>query len=81
MGTTEPLTATTGRSTGSTTGTPDPRVWIVVGLCGYELAAICTGVVPTITELAHRARRHPAGMAVVCAAVGWLWHHLAVEDL
>jgi hypothetical protein len=72
---------TRSASTGSTPVTPDPRVWIVVGLCTYELAAICTGRVPTLTELAHRARRHPAGMAAVCAAVGWLWHHLAVEDL
>jgi hypothetical protein len=71
---------TSGDSTGSKSD-PDPRVLIVVGVCAYELAAICTGRVPTLTELAHRARRHPAGMAAVCAAVGWLWHHLAVEDL
>lgn len=69
-------------SDASTSSKPaDPRVWLVVALCAYELSAIFTGKTPTLTELAHRARRHPAGMACVCAAVGWLWHHLAVEDL
>lgn len=44
---------------------------VVVGLCAYEAAAICTGRVPTITTL---NRRHPViGVAIVGALALHFW--------
>jgi hypothetical protein len=42
--------------------------WITVGLCAYEIAAITTGRVPTITRL---SRRHPWVGAGLTAAIGF----------
>lgn len=41
---------------------------VVVAACTYEVAAICTGRVPTITEL---NRRHPEVGSTLLAALAW----------
>jgi len=56
------------------------RAHLVVAVCAYELVALATDCVPTITCLCHKARRHPVGAAVVAGCVGWLLHHLLLEQ-
>ena len=56
------------------------RAHLVVAVCAYELVALGTGYVPTITALCHKARRHPVGSAFVAGCCGWLLHHLLVEQ-
>lgn len=41
---------------------------LVVGLCSYEVAAILTGRVPTITAM---SRRRPAVGAAILTALAW----------
>jgi uncharacterized membrane protein YuzA (DUF378 family) len=42
--------------------------WLTVGLCSYEITAILTGRVPTITRL---SRRYPVVGAALTAAIGF----------
>jgi hypothetical protein len=42
--------------------------WVTVGLCLYEVAAILTGRIPTITRL---SRRHPWVGALLTAVIGF----------
>lgn len=58
----------------------DPRVVLVAGLCVYEVAAIASGRVPTITALAWKLRKHPVGHVAIWGALGWLSWHLLVEE-
>lgn len=44
---------------------------IVVGLCTYEVTAILSGRVPTITAL---NRRHPVVGRTIVAALAWHFH-------
>lgn len=51
---------------------------LVAAGCGYEVAAIVTGVVPTLSALARRLPR--SGRVVLAVAAGvWLAVHL-LED-
>lgn len=54
---------------------------ILVGsLCAYEIAALCTQRIPTITKVCHTLRdRHPVGAAFVWAGLGVLGYHLLLE--
>lgn len=51
----------------------EPRALrVVVGAaCAYEVAALTTGQVPTISRLANR---HPAFGALVVGALAWHFH-------
>lgn len=50
--------------------------WAVGGACAWEILALgSAGRLPTLSCLAHRARRHPVGAAVIGACLGVLaWH-------
>lgn len=55
--------------------------WIVGGACAWECVALASdGRLPTWSTLAHRARRHPTGAAVIGAALGVLAWHLYYDD-
>jgi hypothetical protein len=55
--------------------------WVVGGACAWEVLALCSGDrLPTWSSLAHRARRHPVGSAVIGAAVGVLAWHLVFDE-
>lgn len=56
------------------------RAWIVIAVCAYELVALATGWVPTITRICHTVRRHPLGAAATAAGLGYLAHHLLLEQ-
>lgn len=45
--------------------------WAVGAACAWEVAALTTGAVPTISRL---AARHPAFGAVVVGALAWHFH-------
>lgn len=54
---------------------------IVVGLgCAYEVVAIASGKVPTITSFAWRARKTWWGKGLIWNAVGYLSWHLLIEE-
>lgn len=46
--------------------------WVAAGLCGFEVAAICTGKVPTLTALS--AKHRWLGPVLVGALAIHLWH-------
>lgn len=57
------------------------RKAIVFTLCSYEAAALVSrGKIPTLTRIAHRYRRRPLGLAVIGGLLGWLAHHLLLEQ-
>jgi hypothetical protein len=62
-----------------------PVAVLVGAVCAYELVALVSPL-PTITRLVHtgRTHRHTAvqALATVMAAgtVGWLAHHLLIEE-
>ena len=56
------------------------RGHLVVAVCAYELVALATGRIPTITKVSHTVRRHPLGAVSVAAGLGWLAHHLLIEE-
>ena len=52
------------------------RVTLTVGLV-YELVALWTKKVPTLSKIAQSAHRHPIGRFVVWAWCGaWAWHFM-----
>jgi hypothetical protein len=54
---------------------------LVGSLCAYELVALVTDKIPTITRICHTAKnRHPVGAAVVWAGLGVLGYHLLLEN-
>jgi hypothetical protein len=57
----------------------DRRVWLVAGLCGWELAALWSPL-PTITAICHRLRVHKAGRLALWLALGWMTEHLIGEN-
>lgn len=59
--------------------TDDPRVWIVVAGCVWELAALATGRLPTITQAVHRWRTHWVGRVIISVVLGELVLHLFEE--
>jgi hypothetical protein len=53
---------------------------VTVGvLCGYELAALITGRIPTISALCRVARNNPVAAAAIWGALGVLSWHLLVD--
>jgi hypothetical protein len=46
----------------------------------YEAVAILTRRWPTITEHTHRQRHRAPVVVAVYAGLGWLYHHLMLED-
>lgn len=58
----------------------DWRGWLVAGLAGWELLALFSGRVPTITRVWHTLRTHREGRLIVWIALGWLIEHLFGED-
>ena len=58
----------------------DRRAWVVAGAAVWELAALGTGLVPTITAVAHRLRTHPVGRLGLWLVLGWLVEHIFGED-
>lgn len=59
---------------------PDPKTIAVAILCGYEVFAITTGKVPTITRLCWRVRGSWPGKMALWLAGGALMYHLLVEE-
>lgn len=57
----------------------DPRVIVVAGVAAWELVAIGTGKVPTVTSVAHRLRVHPVGRLGLWLVLGWLVEHIFGE--
>lgn len=58
----------------------DPRATAVVVLCSYEVFAIATGKVPTITRICWKIRSTWPGRVAVWVAGGALMYHLLVEE-
>lgn len=58
----------------------DRRAWVVAFAAGWELAALGTGRVPTITAVAHRLRIHPVGRLGLWLLLGWLVEHIFGEN-
>jgi hypothetical protein len=56
--------------------------WLVGGLCAYEVTALATGRVPTISRACWWLRKqHPLGGVAIWTALGVLsWHLLVDED-
>lgn len=54
---------------------------LVLGLgCAYEIVALSTDRVPTITTVVKRTGKHPVGRLVVWAWCGFVaWHFLEPE--
>lgn len=48
-------------------------------LCAYELVALHTRRLPTLSWLCHRYRRSWRGRAVMTVLLGWLLFHLWLE--
>lgn len=63
---------------------PDARLigaWVVGGACAWECLALASdGRLPTWSALAHRARAHPAGAALIGATLGVLAWHLIYDN-
>lgn len=63
----------------------NPLAVVIGALCAYELTALVSPL-PTITRLVHtgRTHQHAAVQALAFAAgagaVGWLAHHLLIEE-
>lgn len=57
----------------------DWRAILVAGLCTYEVTAIATGKVPTITAVWHKLREDKIGRLGLWLALGWLIEHLFGE--
>jgi hypothetical protein len=53
---------------------------VVGGLCTYEVVALSTGKVPTITRLCWNVRGTTAGRVAIWGAGGVLMYHLLVEE-
>lgn len=47
--------------------------------CLYEVVALATGRIPTITKIVHTHRAKPGCELAVWAGLVWLWHHLLKE--
>lgn len=55
----------------------DPWRATVVAGCAYEIVALTTGRVPTISEVVLRMGEHKAGRVAAWLFVGaWAWHFL-----
>lgn len=55
--------------------------WIVGSGCAYELVALTTGKIPTISRACWWLRKkHPLGGVVIWTAMGILSWHLLVDD-
>lgn len=57
----------------------DWRTGLVAVLAAWELVAIVTGKVPTITNVWHRLRCHKIGRLVLWLFAGWTIEHLWAE--
>jgi hypothetical protein len=57
----------------------DWRVLVVLGGCVYEIVAILSRKIPTITSIAHRLRVHHVGRFALWLLFGWLIEHLFGE--
>jgi hypothetical protein len=53
---------------------------LVEALCGWELVALLTGLVPTVTAIVQPHQRRTAVRAAVLVALGALAHHLLIES-
>jgi len=58
----------------------DPKTVAVAVLCAYEVIAIATGKIPTITRLCWRVRGSWPGKVALWLAGGALMYHLLVEE-
>lgn len=55
---------------------------VLLGLgCTYEVAALATRKVPTITKLLRRARRDKVGHLMVLLWIGFIAEHFVLDDL
>ena len=55
------------------------RLAVIVG-CAYELVALTTGRLPTITKLVKTLGHHPVGRVLVWAWCGFIaWHFLSPD--
>lgn len=57
----------------------DWRAWLVAALSAWELVALVSGRIPTITRVWHRLRDHKVGRLALWLALGWLVEHLFGE--
>lgn len=57
----------------------DWRSLVVLGVCTWEIVAIVSGRVPTITSVWHRFRTHHLGRLGLWLVLGWLISHLFYE--
>jgi hypothetical protein len=54
---------------------------VVAAGCAYELVALTSRRLPTISELSWRLRdRHPVGAAAIWGGLGILGWHLLIDD-
>jgi len=58
----------------------DWRALVVLGACTWEITAILSGRLPTITAVWHRFRTHRLGRLGLWLALGWLVEHLFGEN-
>lgn len=54
------------------------RAALVLG-CAYEIVALVSNRIPTITALIRQLAQHRAGKALVWAWVGFVAHHFLTE--
>lgn len=54
--------------------------WALIVGCTYEVVALTTKRVPTITMLVRGMRKHPVGMAAAWLWVGYTAHHFLSAD-
>jgi hypothetical protein len=52
----------------------------LTGICGWELVALLTGLLPPITALVHARQKSLAVRSVVVVALAVLGHHLLIES-
>jgi len=57
----------------------DWRAMVVAGACAYEVVAIVSTRVPTITAIWHRLRDDKIGRLGLWLVLGWLIEHLFGE--
>jgi len=57
----------------------DWRACVVAAACAYEVAAIVSGKVPTITAIWHRLREDKIGRLGLWLLLGWAVEHLFGE--
>ena len=60
--------------------TRDTQARLVALVCAYEVAAIVTGRLPTITAMSHRARVDRYKRLPLFALWGWLSWHIWCEE-